>query len=1146
MKADVKQSLAAIMSLSNTQITCQDSAPASSPSCSLADRMDVEIMGTWLDIESHARIQTLVYLDKLNGFTCRTLDLPFDCYPLIVGRKRALLNRIMEDSGGANIYLPTSLVHCFSLDSNVPKNAVSITGPAEIVDVAIGKIQHLLVTKKQSLIHKKTHLLRRKIDWLITSQLQRLHKIMYDNGVHLQIPPLGSPMTTIDVIGDNVVYIERAIRALMELVCQFYIAVVTVDPGTPGASLVATKNALARITLTTRCEIMTSSLGLELYGTEVAVKAGVMQLYELGTLTTHIREVKFHLELSLEHKEFINGKKSGKINKITKGCGCNIVFHEDLNEYNMVIDVSHSSVRDAMEGLKMLEDELPAEMSFFIPEAYHKRIIGVGGKNIQRIMKKYGVYVKFSNAEEFALLGGYHENKDNVIARTPAKNAENLDLLKESVFEVVAFQSDVTGTVSIPRVLHRSVKGMHGLVVSGIERGFGVKVCWPDKESGSDDVKVIGPEVQVFQAKAELLNLVPDVNSFPIPYTKQAVQEVNADEFQKYFKERLLRELGAEVYVNIPTESESTPESSTTTPNTSEITFIVYTRRGSDNWDFVKQTILSYLETKHVPTKIQSSPEKSTPSFAKLSPPKTYDSFQHFNSKLLSTSSPAQDFGYATSYSLFEPPQSVPPPLMQQYTTSANLKNVFEGVGATPIMSSQTPPLPPPRIQTSNAPHLQFRPPFVGSGPGASGFGDQSQQRWPQNTGSAFVGMGAGGNADFYHGMFGQNELNTPGGPRSAASENVTGPFIAFPDYQQSPSAADDGHSPRLLEQFGGLSLARTLSSSGTAAGNEPGRRAVSKLSIGESEADNENVTFGPNTIHQLLYNTDPNFDPLQVFLSSLDLSSHVVSFKAQHIDLDILLALSDTDLMKAGVKAFGARKRLMNAIRRFNQEKFNRHSSQQFTTSISNTPPSVRRQQVQQLQQQQQQQSPLIHQQHLQQQFQQQPQQQQQQQQPPQGQSSFIYNMQQQQQQSNHPVQGPGGLLTPSATMFDFSMVQGGGNMVGQPQQKQQQHQQQFQQQQYPQPSPTQSRMMPPPGLMMGQPATHLQHTQQYMQQQQQQQQPQQQQFQQHYQQQYPQLGNPVNLQGLPQQSGVPSSPMGPSYSNAGLNDNNRKNNRA
>ena len=52
-------------------------------------------------------------------------------------------------------------------------------------------------------------------------------------------------------------------------------------------------------------------------------------------------------------------------------------------------------------------------------------------------MKKYGVYVKFSNAEEFAAMGGNNDNDDNVVARTPAKNAINLDNLKQSVMELV-------------------------------------------------------------------------------------------------------------------------------------------------------------------------------------------------------------------------------------------------------------------------------------------------------------------------------------------------------------------------------------------------------------------------------------------------------------------------------------------------------------------------------------------------------------------------------------------------------------------------------------------------------------------------------------------------------------------------------------
>jgi hypothetical protein len=109
---------------------------------------------------------------------------------------------------------------------------------------------------------------------------------------------------------------------------------------------------------------------------------------------------------------------------------------ETFNDLNFLIDIAGNDA-SVLHGLTLLQEELPAEISFHVPESYHKRIIGVGGRSIQRIMKKYGVYVKFSNAEEFAAMGGYNDNEDNVVARTPSKNAMNLDNLKQSVMELV-------------------------------------------------------------------------------------------------------------------------------------------------------------------------------------------------------------------------------------------------------------------------------------------------------------------------------------------------------------------------------------------------------------------------------------------------------------------------------------------------------------------------------------------------------------------------------------------------------------------------------------------------------------------------------------------------------------------------------------
>lgn len=112
------------------------------------------------------------------------------------------------------------------------------------------------------------------------------------------------------------------------------------------------------------------------------------------------------------------------------------------------------------QGLLLVEQEMPASISFHVPDQYHKRIIGIGGQHIQRIMKKHSVFVKFSNAmdrgmrpvefyrphEEETLIvcsaGGIGREDDdirvdNVICRTPARNAQNLELVKSEILEMV-------------------------------------------------------------------------------------------------------------------------------------------------------------------------------------------------------------------------------------------------------------------------------------------------------------------------------------------------------------------------------------------------------------------------------------------------------------------------------------------------------------------------------------------------------------------------------------------------------------------------------------------------------------------------------------------------------------------------------------
>jgi hypothetical protein len=308
-------------------------------------------------------------------------------------------------------------------------------------------------------ISRDAAVLPRKLDWMVMDRADELRTIMSDNATYIQLPPLGSSTSLLTIFGDHRVNIQRTIRSIMQLACVYYVASFWLLPVQfnvllPPPALNASQAALIiqQISSATGAEVVFKSMGFEMHGAEQEVRAAVAMVLELDIIkvgvvnacinqrltsaiqTFHL-EIRFQIELANEHKDFISGKKNGKMNKIMQTTNVKIKF-ETFNDYNFLIDIAGND-SSALTGLALLQEELPAEVSFHVPESYHKRIIGVGGRSIQRIMKKYGVYVKFSNAEEFAALGGYNDNEDNVVARTPSKNAINLDNLKQSVMELV-------------------------------------------------------------------------------------------------------------------------------------------------------------------------------------------------------------------------------------------------------------------------------------------------------------------------------------------------------------------------------------------------------------------------------------------------------------------------------------------------------------------------------------------------------------------------------------------------------------------------------------------------------------------------------------------------------------------------------------
>ena len=326
---------------------------------------------------------------------------------------------------------------------------------------------------------------------------------MTDNATILIIPQHGQSSNIITVLGDTMVYVERSIRAVMVLLCDFYIATIkrNFPPSSNNPNQISDFDKDQAFSFLIKSVCKNSGSDLFIYPSYIEIVGPFLKVKKsFDTLSTSdfyktSRDAKFQLELALEHREFINGKKNGKINKITKTSNSRIVFIDTFNAYNMLIEISNINLLKLKEGLLYLEDELPSELSFHVAESFHKRIIGVGGKNIQRIMKKYGVYVKFSNALEFLSLGGYFENNDNVIARTPSKNSSNLKELKSSILELVSpiIETSVY-KFKLDRFYHHLVIGHQASNIKRIEAATSTCIIIPERETGLDQIDISGTE----------------------------------------------------------------------------------------------------------------------------------------------------------------------------------------------------------------------------------------------------------------------------------------------------------------------------------------------------------------------------------------------------------------------------------------------------------------------------------------------------------------------------------------------------------------------------------------------------------------------------------------------------------------------------
>ncbi|KAI9655617.1 MAG: hypothetical protein M1821_005411 [Bathelium mastoideum] len=616
-------------------------------------RLRIVIYG---DMESseHAKTHVLIMIDQILRRQVDTMRLELSLHTLICGRARKNI-KLIESATNTAIYFPPPFPRLYGYTppgaALRSEDEVIITGESQDNILQAKKRLHDLVMGTKTFV-KDTMITHNKIDSILLERLDKVRKIIEANGSYVLLPQLGMQRGVIRVQATDILNVERTVREIMTLAGQFYSAKWSItgpDPSQRPPTPSDIRAMLSDICINSGAEISFEKLNFHIYGSDDAVKAAMMVINGIPFVKKAQYEMRVKIELANEHKEFVSGKKNGKINKIMSQSNVQIMF-DGFNEYNFYIDVRGHSYEAAKNGLDLVEQEMPASISFHVPDQYHKRIIGIGGQHIQRIMKKYSVFVKFSNAMDRGGVGKEEDDikVDNVICRTPARNADNLDLVKQEIMDMVekVDAEFVSEHVVIDRLYHRELIARM-TELEELEKKWNCKFIFPSTEQASDVITVTGPEYQVPLAVDEFLvsiatskdaplllltcyeGMVPENHPLAFPSAPDLSVYLRSNEF----KAEILEKLKAQHEVEL-TLQDASRESIDGREATVETLVMRFTRNNAgglrDAIDFLTARLVAHgLDATTIRGAI---PRPKSDSFE--------DSFPYFNSKLLQRAEP--------------------------------------------------------------------------------------------------------------------------------------------------------------------------------------------------------------------------------------------------------------------------------------------------------------------------------------------------------------------------------------------------------------------------------------------------------------------------------------------------------------------------
>ena len=252
------------------------------------------------------------------------MKLELSLHSIICGRTRKNV-RLIEAATNTAIYFPPPFPRVYGY---CPPGAhrrgddeVYITGEKQENMSQAKKKLHELVMNTKCYV-KEVAVLPHKIDCILLDRLDKVRKVMETNGSYVLFPALGSQRGIVRVQGTEILHVERTVREIMALAGQFYSAtwwVLHQDLSPSNSRLPSpadTRAMLSDICTNSGADLAFEKFSFSINGSDDAVKAAMVVIHQIPFVKRAQYQMRVKIELANEHKEFVSGKKNGKINKI--------------------------------------------------------------------------------------------------------------------------------------------------------------------------------------------------------------------------------------------------------------------------------------------------------------------------------------------------------------------------------------------------------------------------------------------------------------------------------------------------------------------------------------------------------------------------------------------------------------------------------------------------------------------------------------------------------------------------------------------------------------------------------------------------------------------------------------------------------------